>query len=641
LDFWEFLRTGELLAPPRQGGGGAVVNYKKFNRNYYSTQQARNEILRLFSEGHTIGEALAVVGYARRTYETWRQNDKGFLAAIENARSALKGVGVENRAHVGRFEDFCPKYLGHPLYWHQLQWVDLLEGREPRDLHPSQTYENHGSTHILINTPPEHAKSTTLTVDYVTYSICRDPNVRVRIVSKTQSMAKEFLYAIQQRLTHPKYLRLQTDFAPGEGGFRGQSAVWKQDQLYLGAEVRDSGQKDPTLHALGIGGQIYGARADLIIVDDAVVLSNVSDYEKQIRWIQQEVLTRLGPTQRLLVVGTRVDSVDLYRELRNGARYPSGESPWTYLAQPAVLEFADDPEDWVTLWPRAQVPWDGSRDTHDEDGLFPRWSGKYLFQRRGLLDPKTWAMAYQQADVSEHNVFSSEAVRRSVNGMRKMGVPMRPHQTNVRPQGMEGLHLIGSLDPAMTGDGAFIVLGFDRVDARRYVLEARVRTAPTPAWITDTIHELTEKWGIHEWVVEKNGYQASITKDLDLLAWFAARGVALHPHFTGSNKTDPDWGVASMAGLFENSLIELPSSSNAEAIKQLIEQLITWRPNRPGDVYRGKTDLVMALWFAELRARALVRSQDARRAHIPNRYLSRGARFGQYVVPAGWGSETT
>lgn len=609
---------------------------KKKRFHFFEPDEAKAEILRLYRDEHfKMEDAVARTGYSYRMYENWRAQDPGFKQAIENARVIISGRGTENRQHVGSFEQFCPKYLLQPLYWHQLQWVDLLEGRTPRDLHPAETYERNGNTHFLINTPPEHAKSTTLTINYVTYLICKNPNIRIRVVSKTREMAKEFVYAVKTRLTHPKFVNLQRDFSPA-GGFKGSADKWTSDCIYLGADVRDSGEKDPTLQALGIGGQIYGARSDVILVDDAVVLSNASEYEKQIRWLQQEVLTRLGPTGRLLVVGTRVDSVDLYRELRNGDRYPSGVSPWTYLAQPAVLEFADEPADWKTLWPKAQIPWDGALDKHDENGLYPRWDGKYLHQRRGFLDPKTWAMAYMQADVSEDNVFSSEAIRRCVNGMRKMGAPMRKGQQNVRPQGMEGLHIIASHDPAMSGDGAFVVIGFDRVDNMRYLLEARVKTAPTPAWVTDTIHELTEKWSVNEWVIEKNGYQASIVKDLDLLSFLGARGVTLHPHFTGTNKVDPDWGVASMAGLFDNSLIELPSSNNAEAIKQLIEQLITWRPSKPGDPYRGKTDLVMALWFAELRARALIQVKSALRAHVPNKFLSRSARFNQYVVPAGW-----
>ncbi len=130
--------------------------------------------------------------------------------------------------------------------------------------------------------------------------------------------------------------------------------------------------------ALGIGGQIYGARADLIILDDCVTLSNSGEYEKQIRWIQQEVLTRIGPTGKLLIVGTRVDPIDMYRELRTNDRYPEGKSPWTYLAMPAVLEFDENPENWVTLWPRSDRPWSGDPVDPDEDGFFPRWDGTRL-----------------------------------------------------------------------------------------------------------------------------------------------------------------------------------------------------------------------------------------------------------------------
>ena len=60
----------------------------------------------------------------------------------------------------------------------------------------------------------------------------------------------------------------------------------------------------------------------MIIIDDAVTLSNANDFEKQIKWLQQDVRSRLNQTGKLIVVGTRVASVDLYKELRNPDRYP-------------------------------------------------------------------------------------------------------------------------------------------------------------------------------------------------------------------------------------------------------------------------------------------------------------------------------
>ncbi|MCL5460341.1 hypothetical protein M3M33_17015, partial [Loigolactobacillus coryniformis] len=65
---------------------------------------------------------------------------------------------------------------------------------------------------------------------------------------------------------------------------------------------------------MGIGGQIYGARADLVILDDCVVLGNSAEWEKQMTWLNIEVASRLGPAGKLLVVGTRVAPVDLYQQ---------------------------------------------------------------------------------------------------------------------------------------------------------------------------------------------------------------------------------------------------------------------------------------------------------------------------------------
>src|SRR5690606_30588205 len=179
------------------------------------------------------------------------------------------------------------------------------EGREPRNLHPSQTYEPGDRNYILINTPPEHAKTMTLSIDYATWRIVRDPNVRILWVSKTQDMAKQMIWAVKYRLTHPRYRQLQLDFGP-PGGWKSDADIWAADKVYLGQD-RDSGEKDPTMRAVGIGGQIYGSRIDIAFVDDAVVLSNAHEYEKQIRWLQQEVLTRGHPGSILCVIGTRVD----------------------------------------------------------------------------------------------------------------------------------------------------------------------------------------------------------------------------------------------------------------------------------------------------------------------------------------------
>ena len=277
-------------------------------------------------------------------------------------------------------------------------------------------------------------------------------------------------------------------------------------------------------------------------------MANANEYEKQIRWIQQEVLTRVGPTGKILVVGTRVDPVDLYREMRNPDRYPDGASPWTYLAMPAVLEFADDPKDWITLWPRSDRPWLGDDANIGEDGLYPRWDGSNLRKRRGVLDPKTWAMVYQQQDVDSEAVFAPEAVRGSVSGMRAIG-PLLPGAPG-HPDAMNGSYTICSMDPAMSGDTFSIAYAGDKSTQKRYVLEASRMPAPTPQRIRELIFEWTEKYKPSVWVIEKNAFQLFLTQDEEINRFLASRGIRLVQHYTGANKMDAEFGVASMAPLF-------------------------------------------------------------------------------------------
>ncbi|HWV46111.1 MAG TPA: hypothetical protein VN039_08855, partial [Nitrospira sp.] len=506
------------------------------------------------------------------------------------------------------FEDWCEEYLDTKLFNHHLQWVDLLEGREPRNLHENQTYIPGEPEFLLINTPPEHAKSTTITMNYVTYRICQDPNIRVIIVSQTQEMAKRFLRGIKDRLAseNRNYQKLQVDFAP-EGGFDDGAAAWTADSIYVSSATRDSGEKDPTVQALGIGGHIYGSRADLIILDDCVTGKNAHEFEKQMDWLQREVYNRLSyPGGRILLVGTRLAPIDLYGEIIKDDYYGEESSPWTYLTQPAVLEFADDPKDWKTLWPRTNRPPVSVAGRQlveqDEDGLWPMWTGEALRKRRASMSPKNWALVYMQESVVEDAIFPMKAVTGCVDGMRAAGA-MTPGAPGHRTHGMNGLYVVGGFDPAMTGHSAAVILGVDRHSGERWILDLWSKGNLKPDDIFNKIKEFTVKYGMNEWRIEKNAMNLMVTQNRDIKQFLGARGCLLREHFTGSNKWDADFGVASMSVLFEgyengSNLIHIPSRSQSEATKMLIEQLTTWEPLPPGVKTKKKTDLVMALWFA-------------------------------------------
>jgi hypothetical protein len=590
---------------------------------------AQLQVLELLSQGSTVVDAMKAVGRNDVTFRQWSMADPNFKDKADKARLAGKGVKADlaNLKDLS-FEEFSEQFLDTKLFDHHNSWIDLVEGKEPRWQHPSMTYEPAAINRILINVPPEHAKSTVLTINYVTYRICLDPNVRIIIVSKTQGMARKFLSAIKTRLSHPNWTKLQMAFGPN-GGYKADSPTWSADMIYLGAG-RDSGEKDPTVQALGFGSQIYGARADLIILDDVVMNANAHEWEKQIEWLQKEVITRLGRHGKLLIVGTRVAPIDLYKMIRDGEQWTGGKSPFTYFACPAVLEFDEDPKKWKTLWPWTDRA-EGDVDEPNEQGLYPKWDGPSLFTRRSEVAPSVWAMVYQQEDVQSDSIFSPTIVAGCVNGMRKRG-PLK-EGTPGHPKSTQSTYTVIGFDPAVTGRSAFVAVSYNRSDGKIYVLDCVNMVDPTPQKEDALIREWVEKFNPQEFRVEINAHQKYYAMDTDLRNYLASYGCQLNSHFTGKNKWDVGFGVASMASLFgstrdgrflDNNLIELPSNEGSEGLKSLVQQLITWKPDT-----KNPTDCVMALWFAVIRCRELMQTSSRVGQYQTNRWATRAQKAGR------------
>lgn len=608
-------------------------------------EEARKELIDLVRQGRTIADGLKVIGRSRSWYDTQRREAEGFAAYIDNARFRTADLADEARSGLNDFASFSEKYLGAKVWDHMLNVVDMLEGKEPRWIHPAMTYEkgSAGLARLLVNVPPNHAKTMTITINYVTYRVVKNPNINVIVISKTQEQAKKFLYAIKQRLTHPRYADLQAAFGPTDG-YKATADMWSANKVYLGADVRESDAKDPTIEAIGMGGQVYGARADLIVLDDVVTLSNAGEWAKQQEWIRQEVASRLPPGGgQLLVVGTRVSAVDLYKELRNPQHYTDGIIPWSYLSMPAVLEYADDPKDWKTLWAKSEQPLTED-DTPDENGNFDRWTGPRLTAVRNEAGPSKWSLVYQNLDIAENAIFDPMCVRGAVNGMRKSGALVAGAAGH--PDNAQNFYRIIGIDPAMSGDTAAVAYAVDRRTHKRYVMDVHVMSSPTPAAIRTLIREWTDAYKPHTVIVESNAFQLFLTQDEEIRNFLSTRGINYRPHYTGNNKQDPEFGVASLAPLFGtvtkrdgnnnnlkhagDNMIELPDSSRNEHVKKLIEQLVVWQPGVQGK--KLKMDAVMALWFCEIVARDVLLTASNVPNFMNNQFTPRKAIEDRYIV---------
>ena len=589
----------------------------------------QRKFISFLKQGIDMDSALAAVGKKKTALRSWLL-DGEFAAQVEEASAfgsdAIAASLGENKHNID-FATFSREFLNTEVFPHQQNWIDVLEGRTPTWQHPSMTYEQGNRRRLLINVPPEHAKSTTMTVNYAMYKIALNPNIRIVLISQTQTRAKEFLYSLKQRMTEEPWLKMQQVYGP-PGGYKETADQWTADRIYL---ERESGEKDPTVQALGIGQQIYGTRADLIIMDDIVSTTNAHEWEKQLNWLQKMVVTRVGSTGTLLIAGTRVSSIDLYKEIRNPEHWTGGKSPFTYLAMPAVLEFDDKPEKWKTLWARSDRPLDGADEfddpellTPDENGHFVKWDGRRLFERRSEVSPSTWALVYQQQDVEEDAIFPLPVVNGSINRMRKVGKLNFNAPGHPKPEG--SWFVIMGLDPAMSGKTAMVAYAINRETNKRYVLDVYNMAESTPQKIDTLIKEWVEEYKPQELRIEINAYQKAFSLDDNLRMWLASRGTALREHFTSKNKWDVNFGVAAMSSLFgsmregkfnRDNLIELPDNSN-EHVKALVNQLITWKADT-----KGPTDCVMALWFCEIRAKELIQQSNFRTAHANNKWATR------------------
>jgi len=606
----------------------------KEHHNVIALREAKSKVIEFIKQGLSLDDAVARADRKPDVMKVWRQ-DAAFMTALEKARregeKVLSAVTGDAKYKIG-FEQFSAEFLDSPIFPHHRSWIDIIESREPSYIHSSMVYEPASPKRLLVNVPPEHAKSTVITVNYCVYRIAMDPNIKITIVSKTQERAKEYLYSIKQRLSHERWAKMQAVYGSA-GGWKEDADTWKADRIYLS---RDSTEKDPTVQALGVGGQITGARSNLIILDDVVTTSNAHEWEKQLLWLQRDVITRLGDNGKLLVVGTRIASNDLYREIRNPDHWTGGKTPFTYMSMPAVLEYDDDPEKWITLWPKSHLPWEGSDENilPDENGLYPKWDGPALFRRRSEVSPSAWALVYQQQDIQEDSIFPPACVQGSVNRMRKRG-KLKPG-TPGHPAEQGQWYTIMGLDPAMTGNTAAVIMTVDRKTRKRYVLDVENMQEPTPQKIQKLIEDWCEKYHPQELRIEINAHQKAYALDETLRTYLASAGVKFSSQFTGKNKWDTSFGVAAISGLFgtmrgntfnHDNLIELPSQDGSEGIKALIQQLITWKPDT-----KGKTDCVMALWFCELRAREVINTQRITQSHITNKWATPRQEATRYMV---------
>lgn len=548
----------------------------EMERKYRSwSRSARmDEGVRLvMDDGISVAQAARQVGVTRsrlsnRVQEA-RKDAEDREQRIAAARSDLAGepkpiLSAERR--VPSFREFNRIYFGNEVC------PDCGVHHETPEFHGQamDLLEDYSKRMKLFNFAPYHAKSTTCTFKSTLYELVRNPSSRTAIISAGSDLAQAMLYQIKEHLTdHDLYIGAERDLIEDWGPFH-NPGNWGKEAIYIYG--RSGAQKDPSVSTYGFGTKIYGRRFDRMIFDDVADLENQNTPEsinKMYRKIWQEYVNRVGKTGQLIFVGTRVAPGDIYSLLDD-------VDGMNVLRFPCII----DEETGQTLWPEH----------------FPI---KSALEQRAAMSIEQFQLVYQNVDTPGFGAsFPPDVLERAHDPERFAG-----HYD-------DQWALVIGLDPAgagaQAGYTAMVLLAVDLVTGRRYLVDLVNQKQLKAPQTMQQIYDWVERYPVRELRVEVNGLQSQIYQySEDLNAKLVSRGVRLVPHMTHKgNKWDPQFGVEAMSSLFHNGMISTPWQDLAtrEKFKKLEEQLVQFPMGKV-------TDLVMAMWFAELGCRELVQRQ--------------------------------
>lgn len=442
---------------------------------------------------------------------------------------------------------------------------------------------------LLVNVPPYHSKSTTGTVYTTIYELCRDPNSRTAVISKSHTMAERFVRQIAEHLSNPDlYEHSAANLIDDWGPFCSGSLPWSKNGFFVSG--RNSPEKDPSVSGYGIGTQIYGTRFDRIICDDIADLRNQKNPDlvaEMLVQITQEFQSRVGRSGKLMILGTRVSPGDIYSYLKDLPGYE-------IIRRSCIL----DEESGLTLWPEHF----GMADAQ---------------LQRDSMSLEQFELVYQNSDMPGFGAsFTQDQLTKSHDEDRAVG-----HV----PQGTAlvlGLDLAGA--GATAGYTAGVMLGIDLSTGKYYLVDLFNHKQMKAPQMKDQVLDWASTYPMRELWAEGNGLQTQLTQyNQELVGPLSNKNIRLAtPVTTGQNKWDPNFGVESMATLYHNGNISTPW------VDQISRKRFAELENQLMQFPMGRSDLVMAMWLAyrgcrDLYQRAAMPAFDPRTSKWPGRIRRR------------------
>lgn len=222
---------------------------------------------------------------------------------------------------------------------------------------------------MILELPPRHSKSMTVTETFPSYFIGKDPERRVISVSYSDALARKF-----GRANKIKLQEYGPDLFEVRVSKDNSSAVNWSIQGHRGGMI-----------SAGLSSSITGEGADLLLIDDPIKNRREADsitYRERLwdEW-RNTLLTRLQPGAAIIIILTRWHEDDLVgRILLETDDLPGKEKEWRIITLPALAEPGDllKRKPGEPLWP--------------EFGYTKEWAEK----KKVEVGSRAWNALFQQ-----------------------------------------------------------------------------------------------------------------------------------------------------------------------------------------------------------------------------------------------------
>jgi len=418
------------------------------------------------------------------------------------------------------------------------------------------------------------------------YVLGRDPNTRIAIVSNTYHQAEKNVRTIAGYIARSDKLHMVfPNLLPGE--------PWTSSQITIKS---DSLKRDPSVQAVGVHGNILGARLDLVILDDVLDFENTQTPRQRQDlwdWYHATITGMLTQNARVIVIGTAWHPEDMLHR---------------FVKQPhwKALKYPVEDEKGRPLWPE-------------------RWPKDRIDTKRVELGPLEFArqMMCQARDDSQSR-FSTEWINACLEAGSECQVAnsardfFQKHPQLFMPEwindeddpfesqsAQDTIERMGLLGRFYTGvdiavqqhsdaDETVLFTIYVHPDGRRQVAEIAAGKWSGPTIVSKIIN-VHERFGSII-VVENNSSQDFVlqfARDRDVV-------LPLLPFTTGRNKMDPAFGIESIAAEMANAKWIIPSVGGVSVDPQIslwIQEMLYYSPR----AHTG--DRLMSSWFVRELAR--------------------------------------